>query len=119
MHIEIINDHIISFETFQEDMHGGNVVDYLMKECGWTRKKAKECEDHPFFVAKVSLFKASGEEIESEYLGACIYKETDEFFTKYRTDCFSDMVSTLFSDAGIPLSEEDKAKHGLLRAKAA
>lgn len=64
---------------------------HFVNECGWTDKEFRQIKDYPFFCAKVSIWR-DGVELASDYLGACSYKTEKDFYTRYRSDYFADMV---------------------------
>lgn len=91
MNAPVLNfgDFTVCFSAEEEEM---SAEDHFINECGWTEKQFCKIEDFPFFCAKVSIWK-DGEELASDYLGCCSYKTEKEFYTRYRSDYFADMVS--------------------------
>ena len=75
--------------------------EHFINFCGWTEKEFRPIEDFPFFCARVSIW-FDGEEIASDYLGACSYKTESEFYTRYRSDYFADMVGRCVDEANNP-----------------
>jgi hypothetical protein len=88
---------------------------HFIKECGWTESQFRSIKDYPFFCARVSIW-LDGVELASDYLGACSYKTEAEFYTRYRSDYFADMVSQCVSEANNPeLTEAHKPWAELMR----
>jgi hypothetical protein len=92
MNAPVLNfgDFTVCFSAEEEEM---SAEEHFIDECGWTKAQFRKIEDFPFFCAKVSIWH-DGEELASDYLGCCSYKTEKEFYTRYRSDYFADMVST-------------------------
>ena len=88
----------VCFAAQEEDMTARY---HFIKECGWSEAQFRSIKNYPFFCAKVSIWK-EGEELASDYLGACSYKTEEEFFTRYRSDYFADMVSRCVDEIDNP-----------------
>lgn len=92
MSIPVISfaDYTVMFDALEEDR---TMRYHFINECGWTEKQFRKIQDCAWFCAKVSIWR-DGEELASDYLGACSYKTEREFFTRHIGDYFADMVST-------------------------
>lgn len=86
---------IICFEAEPENLSARY---HFIKECGWTDAEYRKIKNFDWFCAKVSAWK-DGEELGTDYLGACSYKTTKEFYTKYKNDYFADMVNAAITEA--------------------
>ena len=85
--------------------------------CGWTPQQFARIRNYPFFCAKVSCWK-DGEELSTDYLGACCYKTESAFYKTYRGDYFADMVRTCADETGdTELIAQVDAWHAKLRAQ--
>lgn len=84
-------DYIVTFEAQEEEISARR---HFVKECGWSESDFEKIEEFDWFCAAVRLFK-DGEEIVCEYLGCCSYETEKEFYTRYKSDYFADMVHTL------------------------
>lgn len=93
-----LGDFVVCFDAIDEDQ---SARDHFIRVCGWTPEQFRPIKDYPFFTAKVSVWR-DGEELASDYLGACSYKTESEFYTRYRSDYFADMVGTCVSEANDP-----------------
>ena len=93
-----LGNFVVCFEAKDEEMSARY---HFINECGWTEKRFRAIEDYPFFCAKVSIW-LDGKELASDYLGACSYKTEAEFYTRYRSDYFADMVDQCVSEADNP-----------------
>ena len=60
--------------------------------------KAVESGELVVFVAHVTAYK-KGIELGDDYLGACIYKSYEEFYTIYKDDYYSDMRRNAIEEA--------------------
>lgn len=90
-----LGDFVVCFDAEEEHQ---SARDHFVRECGWTAQQFRRIENYPFFTAKVSIW-LDGEELASDYLGACCYKKESEFYTKFRSDYFADMVGQCVSEA--------------------
>ena len=81
----------IYFEALQEEQ---DVYSYLVEDCGWTEKEAVEYTGE-FFCARVSAVK-NGIELASDYLGACMYDNFEDFL---KDDYYADMRNTVIVEA--------------------
>lgn len=88
----------VCFEAQDEEMSARY---HFIKECGWSEKQFKRIEDFPFFCACVSIWK-HGEELATDYLGCCSYKTESEFYTRYKSDYFADMVDRCIEEINDP-----------------
>lgn len=88
---------IICFEAEPEDRSARH---HFIKECGWTEAEYLKIKNFDWFCAKVSAWK-DGEELGTEYLGGCCYKNTKEFYTKFNCDggYFPQMVDAAVVEA--------------------
>ena len=85
--------------------------------CGWTPQQFARIRNYPFFCAKVSCWK-DGEELSTDYLGACCYKTESAFYKTYRGDYFADMVRTCANETGdTELIAQVDQWHAKLRAQ--
>lgn len=91
-------DYVVCFEALEEDISARY---HFIDECGWTAAQFRKIKDFPFFCACVSVWK-DGEELTEVRLGACCYKTESEFFTRYRSDYFADMVAQCVDEIGDP-----------------
>lgn len=95
----------IHFEAEEEE--GGFLDDYMEPEdVKRVENRLKRGWD-VLFCAKVSAVKA-GIELGTDYLGQCIYKTKEEFYTKYKDDYFADMVSNAITEAKQTIKEINK-----------
>ena len=85
----------VCFEAGEEDISARH---HFIKECGWTESQFRKIKDYPFFCARVSIW-FDGVELAADYLGCCSYKTESEFFTRYRSDYFADMVGRCVEEA--------------------
>lgn len=99
-------DYTVCFEAEEEDRSARH---HFIKECGWTELQFRLVKNFSFFSAKVSIWK-DGAELAADYLGACCYKTEAEFYTRYRADSFSDMVSRCADEINDPTLSELAAK---------
>ena len=90
-----LGNFVVCFDAKEETMTARY---HFIKECGWTEKQFRAIKDYLFFCAKVSIWR-DGEELASDYLGACSYKTEAEFYTRYRSDYFVDMVHQCVGEA--------------------
>jgi hypothetical protein len=81
-------DYVVCFDALKEYQ---SARDHFIRECGWTPEQFRMIKDLPFFTAKVSIWR-DGDELASDYLGACSYKTESEFYTLYCSEYFADMV---------------------------
>lgn len=88
--IKSVKGIIICFEAEPEDR---TMAQHFMGECGWSSKEVKKLKGSAWFCAKVSAWK-DGEELAAEYLGACCYKNEDDFWQE-EGGYFDDMVKNL------------------------
>jgi hypothetical protein len=86
----IINfgEYTFCFDAEDEDI---SMREHFIAECGWSQKDYARIRDYAWFCAKVTVWK-DGEELGSDYLGACCYKTEKQFYTTYKGDYFADMV---------------------------
>lgn len=84
-------EYFVTFEAQEEDI---SMRQHFIKECGWTESQFRKIKDCAWFCAAVRLFK-NGEELDCEYLGCCSYETEKEFYTRYISNYFADMVHTL------------------------
>lgn len=91
-------DHVVCFEAQEEYISARY---HFIAECGWTAAQFRPIKDFPFFTAKVSIWR-NGEELATDYLGACSYKTESDFYTRYRSDYFADMVARCVDEIGDP-----------------
>jgi hypothetical protein len=91
-------DYTVCFEAQEEDTSARH---HFIKECGWTDSQFRAIKDYPFFCAAVTIYK-DGEELAADYLGACSYKTEEEFYTRYRSDYFADMVARCVEEINSP-----------------
>lgn len=91
-------DFVVCFEAQEEEMSARN---HFVNECGWTAAQFRKIKDYPFFCACVTIWK-DGEELAADYLGACSYETASEFFTRYRSDYFADMVASCVDEINNP-----------------
>jgi len=77
-----------------------NMRTHFIDECGWSKKEyASLTKTKPkWFVAHVVVKKA-GIELGEAYLGGCCYSSVEEFYTKYKSDYFADMVNEAMAEA--------------------
>lgn len=102
---------IICFEALPEDR---SMREHFIGECGWSEKEFNRIRKYAWFTAKVSAWQ-DGEEIASDYLGACCYKKESEFYTKYADDYFKQMVDTVVKKAQTHLAFKADPKGVLLK----
>lgn len=57
-----------------------------------------------YFCAKVTAEK-NGIELADTYLGGCVYVDFEEFYTKYESEYFSDMVNEVITEAKVAIKE--------------
>jgi hypothetical protein len=88
----------VCFEAEEEEI---SARQHFIKECGWTESQFRAIKNYPFFCAKVSIWH-DGKELASDYLGCCSYKTESEFYTRYRSDYFADMVSNCVDQISNP-----------------
>lgn len=94
--VKTFSDYVVCFEAEPEDL---SMRHHFVKECGWTEKAYRGIKNFAWFSARVSLWK-DGKELTAEYLGACCYEASDEFWTTYEGDYFADMVCTCAKSVG-------------------
>lgn len=63
--------------------------------------------NNAIFCAKLEA-NYKGIELSSDYLGGCIYEYYEDFYTKYKDDCFSDMYQTVIEEAKKELEQLKK-----------
>ena len=100
-----LGPYTVCFEAEAEDI---SIRRHFIKECGWTEAQFRPIKDYPFFSAKVSIW-LDGEEIATDYLGACCYKTEEEFYKRYASDYFADMVRACVDEAKDPALTEAAA----------
>ena len=88
----------IHFEELNEDMSVEDLLSFEETGCDHssTIKKVNN-GTYAYFTARVIAFK-NGVELADDYLGGCIYKDTEEF-TSAKGDYFDDMVNTVITEA--------------------
>lgn len=107
-------DYVFCFDAEPEDESSEH---HFIEFCGWTPQQFARIRNYPFFCAKVSCWK-DGEELSTDYLGACCYKTESAFYKTYRGDYFADMVRTCADETGdTELIAQVDAWHAKLRAQ--
>lgn len=98
MSVPVINfgEYTFCFDAEPEDV---SAESHFINFCGWTPKEFAPIRNYPFFCAKVSCWK-DGEELSTDYLGACCYKTEAAFYKTYMGDYFADMVCTCANETG-------------------
>jgi len=97
--VETINGVTILFEALEEHI---SLSELLPDD---TPEQLKDIEDdNVIFCAKVSAV-VDGVEFASDYLGGCIYSEYEDFYTKYKSDYYADMVQTVLKEGRIKAIE--------------
>lgn len=86
--VKVFGDYVVCFEAIPETQ---SMRQHFIKECGWTPAQYRPIKDFAWFTAAVTLWK-HGEALAEEYLGACCYDTSKEFYTTYEGDYFADMV---------------------------
>lgn len=94
--VKVFGDYVVCFNAGEEDISARK---HFTKDCGWTAGQFAKIARFAWFCAEVSLWK-DGEELACEYLGACSYKTSEEFYTRYAGDYFADMVLTCADTVG-------------------
>ena len=91
--VETVNGFDIYFEALEEHQ---TLRELLPEEDEESLKKIYN--ENEIFCAKITAEKA-GIELASDYLGGCIYESSEDFYTKYKTEYYSDMKKTVIEEA--------------------
>jgi hypothetical protein len=86
--VKVFGNYVVCFEAEPEYE---SMRSHFIKFCGWTASQFRPIAKFAWFCARVSIWK-DGKELAHDYLGACCYKKSEEFYTKYESDYFADMV---------------------------
>jgi len=86
--VTTFGDYVACFDALPEDR---DMKEHFMGECGYSRKDYEDIEGYCWFIAKVSIWKGEVSLAET-YLGACCYKSIEDFYTRFASDYWSDMV---------------------------
>jgi hypothetical protein len=74
---------------------------HFINECGWTEAQFRKIKNFAWFMATISIWK-DGKELATDYLGACCYKTSEEFYTVYEGDYWSDKVHNCAQEINDP-----------------
>lgn len=86
--VKTFGEYVFCFDAEEEDR---SAREHFINECGWSEREYRRIANCAWFCARVSVWK-DGEELASDYLGACSYKTEKQFYTTYQGDYFADMV---------------------------
>jgi hypothetical protein len=87
---------VVMFEAQEEDIDPRK---HFVTECGWTPKEYAKQRNTQWFGVHITLW-TGGKQVAEQFLGACAYKNPDEFWQRYRGDYYADMVHECLTDAG-------------------
>jgi hypothetical protein len=87
--VKVFGDYVACFEAEPEtDI---SMRRHFIKECGWSEAQFRRIKNFAWFSATISIWK-DGEELAADFLGACCYRTTSEFYTRYEGDYWCDKV---------------------------
>ena len=112
IYLKTVDGFGILFDTEEEDR---SMRQHFIKECGWTESQYQKIKNHAWFSAKVTAWK-DGIELASTYLGACCYKNVEEFYTKYKDDYLADMIKGVVAQAKMKEAKSHEHHNPHLRA---
>jgi hypothetical protein len=125
--VKTFGDYVACFDSIPEDE---SMRRHFIKTCGWTEAQFRKIANYAWFSAEISIWK-DGVQLTEEYLGACCYKKSSDFYTEFAGDYWSDKVHTCAKTIGDPqllamvdawrneLRERDLAFHRAREARAA
>ena len=87
----------IYFEALNEDLPLNDTFDDCVTDIDELNQDI-ENGVYVYFCAKVAAYK-NGIELATEYLGACLYENEEDFYIKYHDDYFIDMRDQVIADS--------------------